>query len=145
MEKSNHKNYIEWFQRNRSTLVKNQIIPNEKKTFDLFSQKFSQDAEADFDRWRKILWTLWNLCANSCKEIHNILSWEVENNPELKNLAKDIINLDYESLWEIFKQIENEYHNKIWTEDIQKHLQTIYTHIQNMRKISKNHTNIISK
>lgn len=145
MEQSNHKNYIKWVDRNWPLLVKKQILPNEKKIFDLFSQKFAKDAEADLNRWRKKLRELWNLCANSCHEIHEILAWEVENHPELKELVKNIVNLDYESLWEVFSKIQLEYFNTWWDEQVQKHLQNIQNYIKKMRQISKKHTNVISK
>lgn len=141
MEKSNHRNYVEWFERDWPLLVKNQIIPNEKNIFDLFSQKFKKDAEADLNRGRKILRRLWNLCANSCLEIHQILSWESGNNPKLSDLVKNIVNLDYESLGEIFSKIQDEY----TSQEIKSHLQDVCDYIDKMRKISKNHTNVISK
>ena len=145
MEKSYHKNYVEWFDRNRPLLVKNQVLPNEKKIFDLFGQQFLKDAESDLNRWRKKLWELWNLCACACHEIHELFSWEVENNPELKELVKNIVNLDYESLWEIFSKIQLEYFNTWWDEQVQKHLQDICNYIKKMRQISQKHTNVISK
>jgi len=141
MEKSNHKNYIEWVDRNWPLLVKKQILPNEKKIFDLFSQKFAKDAEADLNRWRKKLRELWNLCANSCHEIHEIFAWEAENKPKLKELVKNIVNLDYNSLKEVFFEIQKKYSNP----EIQNHLQDICNYIDKMRQISKKHTNVISK
>lgn len=145
MEKSNHKNYIKWVDRNWPLLVKKQILPNEKKIFNLFSQKFAKDAETDLNRWRKSLWELWKLCANSCHEIHEIFAWEAENEPKLKELVKNIVNLDYESLWEVFSKIQLEYFNTWWDEQVQKHLQNIQNYIKKMRQISKKHTNVISK
>ena len=145
MEKSNHKNYVEWFDRNRSLLAKTKIIPNEKAIFDLFSQKFSNDAEADLNRWRKTLRELWILCATSCQEIHNILAWKVENDPELKELVKNTVNLDYESLWEVFNEMKMLYAAKSEDKEIEKRLEKICEYIEKMRRISQKHTNVISK
>jgi hypothetical protein len=50
MEKSNHKNYIDQYDRNRQKLAKTIILPNEKSIFELFNKKFSIDADADIDR-----------------------------------------------------------------------------------------------
>ena len=85
------------------------------------------------------------MCANLCHEIHEILAWEAENDPELKELVKNIVNLDYESLWEVFSKIQLEYFNTWWNEQVQKHLQNIQNYIKKMRQISKKHTNVISK
>lgn len=141
MEKSNHKNYVEWFDRNRPELVENVVLPNEKAIFQLFSKKFEDDANADIKRDRIRLWVRWQWCADACLQIHNILSWEAENDPKLKEIVRNIVNLDYDSLKEVFSEIQKRYSNP----DIQKHLQDICNYIDKMRQISKKHTNVISK
>lgn len=141
MEKSNHKNYVEWFDRNRPKLVENVVLPNEKAIFQIFSKKFEDDAIADIKRDRVRLWVLWQKCADACLEIHNILSWEVENDPKLKEIVRNIVNLDYDSLKEVFFEIQKKYSNP----EIQKHLQDICNYIDKMRQISKKHTNVIWK
>ena len=145
MGKSDHKNYVEWFDRNWPLLVKTKIIPHEKKIFELFSQKFSHDAKEDLNRWRKILRELWNLCAASCQEMHNILAWNVENTIELKELVENIVNLDYESLWEVFNEIKASYAAKSKDTEIEKHLNNICESLDKMRDKSKDKTNVISK
>ena len=145
MEKSEHNNYIDWYDRNWSLLVKSQIIPNEKQIFELFSQKFFDDANDDLGRWRKKLWDKWKVCATSCHEIHNILSWNIKENSGLKTLVEDIVKLDYWSLWEVFQRIKLEYFNKWWNEKIIEQLDNICKSIDEMWRISKRHTNVISK
>lgn len=145
MEKSNHKNYIEWFERNWLLLVKTQIIPNEKEIFELFSQKFHKDALKDNERWREKLRNYWEICSESCKNIHVALQWIDNINPSLKELVKNICDLDYESLQDIFQKIKLEYFNTKWDESIINDLDTICKSLGKMRQISKKHTNVISK
>lgn len=145
MEKSNHKNYIENFDRDRPKLTKNIIIPNGRTIFNLFNQKFSADADADIKRWRSQLWKLWYSCSDSCSQIHRILSWEAKIDDKYKDIVKNIVNLDYESLKEVFHEIQNEYFNNWANDEIVNYLQDICKYLDKMRKISKAHTNIISK
>ena len=145
MEKSNHKNYVEWFDRNRSKLVKTQIIPNEKEIFELFSQKFHRDALKDNERWREFLRNMWEICSESCKNIHIALQWIDNINLSLQNLVKNIWDLDYESLLEIFQRIKLEYFNTWRDENIVEDLDNICNSLDKMRQISKKHTNVISK
>ena len=145
MEKSNHKNYIEWFDRDWSILVKTQIIPNEKEIFELLSQKFHTDALKDNDKWREILRNLWEICSESCKNIHIALQWIDHINPSLRELVKNICDLDYESLLEVFQRIRLEYFNTKRDENIVEDLDNICSSLDKMRQISKKHTNVISK
>lgn len=145
MEKSNHKNYIDQYDRNRQKLAKNVILPNEKSIFELFNEKFSMDADADTNRWRLQLWKLWYACADSCSQIHKILSWELHVDTKYKDLVKNIVNLDYDSLKEVFQEIQNEYFNSWASVEVINYLQEVCKHLDKMRKISKNHTNVISK
>ena len=145
MEKSNHKNYVEWFDRNRSKLVKTQIIPNEKEIFELFSQKFHRDALKDNERWREFLRNMWEICSESCKNINIALQWIDNINLSLQNLVKNICDLDYESLLEIFQRIRLEYFNTWRDENIVEDLDNICNSLDKMRQISKKHTNVISK
>ena len=145
MEKSNHKNYIDQYDRNRQKLAKTIILPNEKSIFELFNKKFSIDADADIDRWRLQLWKLWYLCADSCSQMHKILSWNTQVDTKYKDLVKNIVNLDYDSLKDVFQEIQNEYFNSWASAEVINYLQEICKYLDKMRKISKNHTNVISK
>lgn len=145
MGKSNHKNYIEWFDRNWSLLVKTQIIPNEKEIFELFSQKFHRDALKDNERWREVLRNRWEICSEYCKNIHVALQWIDDINPSLQELVKNICDLDYKSLLEIFQRIRLEYFNTWRDEDIVEDLDNICSSLDKMRQISQKHTNVISK
>lgn len=145
MEKSNHKNYIDQYGRDREKLAKTIILPNEKTIFELFSEKFAVDADADINRWRSQLWKLWHACADSCLQIHQILSWEPQVDTRYKDLVNSIVNLDYDSLKEVFQRIQNEYFNSGASEQVINYLQEVCKYLDKMRKISKNHTNVISK
>lgn len=145
MEKSNHKNYIEWFNRDWPLLVETKIIPNEKEIFELFSQKFHKDALKDSERWREYLRNMWEICSESCKNIHIALQWIDNVNPSLKELVKNICDLDYESLLEIFQRIRLEYFNTWSDENIVDDLDRICDSLDKMRDKSKDKTNVISK
>ncbi len=145
MALSNHKNYIEWFDRDWPLLVKNQIIPNEKEIFDLFSQKFHGDALKDNEKWRENLRNYWEICAECCKNIHIALQWIDNINPDLRDLVKNILNLDYESLLEVFQRIKLEYFNIWWDESIIDDLDIICNSLTKMWELSKKRTNVISK
>ena len=145
MEKSNHKNYIDQYDRDWQKLVQTIVLPNEKTIFELFNEKFFMDADADINRWRFQLWKLWYACASSCLQIHKILSWELQIDAKYNDLVKNIVNLDYDSLKEVFQEIQNEYFNNGANAEIITYLQDVCKYLDKMRKISKNHTNVISK
>ena len=145
MEKSNHKNYVDQYDRDREKLAKIIILPNEKTIFELFNKKFSNDADADINRWRLQLWKLWYACADSCWQIHKILSGEPQVDDKYRELVKNIVNLDYQSLMEVFQEIQNEYFNSGANAEVITYLQDVCKYLDKMRKISKNHTNVISK
>lgn len=145
MGKSDHKNYVEWFDRDWPLLVKTQIIPNEKEIFELFSQKFHRDALKDNERWRETLRNDWEICSESCKNIHIALQWIDNINPSLKDLVENICKLDYESLLEIFQRIRLEYFNTWRDKDIIEDLDRICDSLDKMRDKSKDKTNVISK
>ena len=145
MEKSNHRNYIDQYDRDRQKLAKTIILPNEKTIFMLFNEKFSSDANADINRWRLQLWKLWYACADSCSQIHKILSWEPQVDSKYKDLVRDVVNLDYDSLKGVFQEIQNEYFNSWDSAEVTNYLQEVCKCLDKMRKISKNHTNVISK
>ena len=138
MGKSDHNNYIEWFDRNWPLLVKTQIMPHETEIFELFSQKFHRDALKDNERWRDFLLNNWEICSESCKNIHIALQWIDNINPSLKDLVENICKLDYESLLEIFQRIRLEYFNTWRNKDIIEDLDRICESLDKMRQISKN-------
>ena len=145
MDKSKHNNYVEEFERNWPLLVKTKVIPNEKQIFELFSQKFHRDAIKDNERWREKLRDFWEICSESCKNIHVALQWIDNIDPSLQDLVKNICNLDYQSLLEIFQRIRLEYFNTWRDENIVDDLDRICKSLDKMRQISKEHTNVISK
>ena len=145
MEKSNHKNYVKWYGIDRSQLVRQEIMPYEKSIFDMFSKKFKIDADKDLERGREKLWKLWYLCADSCKNIHKVLAWTTEYSPKIKSLVDEVVNLDYQSLLEVFEITKAEYFDKWWSQEVQNNVQDICKHLTQMREISKNRTNVISK
>lgn len=142
MEKSSHKNFIEWLWRKRDKIIKDQIIPYQDRIFDSFSNKFKLDAKADRNRWRKKLGELWLKCAENCKQIHEILTLDScqSDSKDITWTVNNIINMDYWSVEEFFEKLKNRYkkHPQVYIllDDTKKNL-------WEMRRISKKHTNII--
>jgi hypothetical protein len=136
-----HKNFIEWYWRDWNKLCKEKILPYQRQIFKLFSNKFYIDAEKDWERWRKLLRSLWNKCWEICNEIHLILWWNNVVNKELNDLVNDIVNLDYNSLSEIFQTVKIEY-LEVWEEKIAGQIEIIYTYLGKMWWISESHTTI---
>lgn len=134
-----HKNYVEWFWRDRKTLTETQLIPNQNEIFNLFSQKFHSDAEKDWSKGRVHLQARWETCANACNEIHNILWWNITNNEELISLINNIVNLDYKSLQDFFITLKDIYSNN---PEVQTHINNVCEQLKKMWDVSKPHTTI---
>ena len=136
-----HKNFIEWYWKNRKKLCDEKIFPYQDQIFKLFSDKFHYDAEKDWARWRNLLKSRWNKCGELCNEIHLILWWNDFINEDLKNIVNDIVNLDYNSLSEVFHLLEEEY-SKMWDQQIANRINLIYSYLKKMWEISASHTTI---
>ena len=136
-----HKNFIEWYWKNRNKLCDEKIFPYQDQIFKLFSDKFHYDAEKDWARWRNLLKFRWNKCGELCNEIHLILWWNDFINEDLKNIVNDIVNLDYNSLSEVFQLLEEEY-SKMWDQQIANRINLIYSYLKKMWEISASHTTI---
>jgi len=147
MEKSNHKDYLEAYQQNRNAAIKNEILPYQENIFRLFSAKFNFDANKDLERKRKKLYNLWKSCWNKFDKIHSILNKKNENfehddeDVEL-DIVQDIVNMDYGSVEKFFNTLKEKYSDN---PEIYGLLNDICNNISEMRRISKNHTNIISQ
>ena len=142
IEKSSHKNFIEWYWRNRKVVIDNEIIPYQDAIFDLFNAKFKFDANKDWERKRIKLKELWIDCANNCKKIHEILHLEeyYNDNDDLMEIVSSIVDMDYWSLQEFFNLLCEEYKKDTKVYNI---LTKISDDIWKMRIISRKHTNII--
>ena len=138
--KSDHKNFINWYGRNRNHVIQEEIIPCQKAIFQQFSQKFSTDAEKDLARWRVKLYERWNICAQSCNNIHSMLQTSESLYEKFNDIANNIVNMDYESVSDFFIILKEHYKQN---NDISHEIDNIIKHLSKMRKISKNHTNII--
>jgi hypothetical protein len=136
-----HKNFIEWYWRDWNKLCEQKILPYQSKIFKLFSNKFYIDAKKDWERWRKLLKSRWNKCWEICNEIHLTLWWNDIINEELKNLVNNIVNLDYNSLSEIFQVLKNKY-SKTGKQWIADQINLIYWYLEKMWRISSPHTTI---
>nr|MBR6099799.1 hypothetical protein [bacterium] len=79
--------------------------------------------------------------AASCKRIA-ILSQKEDNIEENTQLVEEIINMDYQSVAEFFKELASYYEVN---NPINQELITIKELFESMWKVSKDHTNIISK
>ena len=144
MERSNHKNFVELYWRNREALISNEILLYQDSIFNLFSTKFKYDADKDWEKNRIKLERLWYNCANKCDEIHKILSINdtMDDDIDLQETVNNIVNMDYGSVEELFNLIKKKYQNK---PEIYNAIQEICNNLAEMRRISKKHTNIITK
>lgn len=136
-----HKNFIEWYWRNWNKLCEEKLLPYQGEIFRLFSDKFHIDAEKDWERWRNLLKSRWNKCSELCNEIHFTLWWNKIINEELKDLVNNIVNLDYNSLSEVFQSLKVEY-LKVWNEWIANQIDIICSYLEKMWRISSPHTTI---
>ena len=136
-----HKNYIEWYWRNRNKICTEKLLPHQKEIFNLFSEKFYIDAEKDWERGRRLLKALWNKCSESYKEIHIILNWNENFDNKIKDLINNIVNLDYNSLFEIFQALKDEY-TKAENQEITEEIESICRYLKKMWNISCPHTTI---
>ena len=136
-----HKNFIEWYGRNWDKLCNEKILPYQEEIFKLFSDKFHIDAEKDWERWRKLLQSRWNKCSELCNEIHLILWWNEAIDEELKDIVINIVNLDYNSLSEVFEILKAKY-LKTWEKWIASQIEIICTYLEKMWRISSPHTTI---
>lgn len=144
IEKSSHKNFIEWYWRNRKAVIDNEVMPYQDAIFNIFSAKFKFDANKDWDRKRIKLKELWIDCANECKKIHELLHTDeyYDDSDDLMETVTNIVNMDYWSLQEFFNVLKDKYKENAKVCD---YLNKISYDIWKMRAISKNHTNIIQK
>ena len=136
-----HKNFIEWYWRDWNKLCEQKLLPYQSEIFKLFSDKFHIDAEKDWERWRNLLKSRWNKCWEICNEIHLILWWNETINEELKDLVNNIVNLDYNSLSEVFQSLKAEY-LKVWEEKIANQIENVCTCLEKMWRISEFRTTI---
>ena len=136
-----HKNFVEWYWRDWNKLCEQKLLPYQKEIFKLFSDKFHIDAEKDWERWRILLKSRWNKCWEICNKIHLTLWWNEVINEDLKDIVDNIVNLDYNSLSEVFQTLKNQY-SKLWENWIADQIDIICTFLEKMWEISKPHTTI---
>ena len=136
-----HRNFIEWYWRNWDKLCEEKALPYQNQIFKLFSEKFYTDAEKDWEMWRKLLKDRWNKCAEICNKIHLVLWWNNIVDNELRDLVDNIVNLDYNSLSEIFQTLESKY-SEMWLNDISEYINEVSFYLDKMRNISKSRTTI---
>lgn len=138
-----HKNYIEWYWSERDALCTQKLLPYQNEIFRLFSDKFYTDAENDREKWRKLLTYRWYRCSELCDEIHKNLEWNDIIGEDLKDLVNNIVDLDYNSLLEVFQILRDKY-LEIWNQWISNQIDNICEYLDKMWKISKNRTEIKS-
>ena len=141
---SAHKNFIEWYWRNWDNLCEEKLLPYQGEIFKLFSDKFHIDAEKDWERWRILLKSRWNKCWEICNKIHLTLWWNEVINEDLKDIVNNIVNLDYNSLSEVFQTLKHQY-SKLWEDWIADQINAICSYLEKMWKVSKSHTTILEK
>lgn len=142
-----HKNYLPSFPESQEEIIKNIVLPNQDKIFYLFAKKITQDANEDEKKERFFLAKTGKLIAEHCQNLHNLLSSEEnkkQENINLTQLVKEIIDMDYQSVVKIF-QLLLSFSNHLWKNDAKIHLEAIIAGFEALRSKSKRHTTVISK
>lgn len=142
---SQHKNYFDKYGQDRDRFVQKEIIYYQTSIFSLFSQKFQKDAQKDWENQKKKLAKWWESCSKSCQKIHEVLWFGVAVSPqqtlELEKMVEEAVNLDYQSLQELFSAIQKVFPQQ----NLQEWFQKIQKNLQDMRRVSEKHTTIISQ
>lgn len=138
-----HKNYVEWYWRQWDQLCSEKILPYQNEVFKLLGDKFYKDAENDREKWRELLTYRWYRCSELCDEIHKTLGWSDVVGENLKWLVNDVVNLDYNSLLEVFQTLKNKY-SEDENQWIANQIENICVYLEKMWNVSKKHTEIKS-
>lgn len=138
-----HKNYLLKYGQDRDSFVQKEIVYYQASIFSLFSQKFQKNAQKDWEKQRNFLALWWESCSKSCQKIHEVLWFSVspQQIPELEKMVDEAVNLDYQSLQELFSAIQKVFPQQ----DLQEWFQEIQKNLQNMRRISNERTTIVSQ
>lgn len=136
-----HKNFLEWYWRDWDKLCSEKLLPYQNQIFKLFWNKFCTDAKKDWEKGRILLKVRWNKCGEICNEIHLIFWWNAIINEDLRDLVNGIVNLDYNSLFEVFQTLKDEYLTK-WDEWTVNQIEIICSYLKKMWRISSPHTTI---
>jgi len=140
IRKSNHKNYLPSYPFSTKEIIEKYILPNQKNIFEKFAEKITNDARKDRGRWRLFLESQWLKAASSCRRV-SILS-DVSKEESDAELVEEIINMDYQSVANFFKELSWYYEN---SNPINQELTTIAELFESMWKVSEKHTNIINR
>ena len=138
IRKSNHRNYLPSYPFSNREIIEKYILPNQRNSFEIFSEKIAKDAKKDGERGRKFLESQGLKAAEICKKIS-----ELSENSEGKwdrQLIEEIINMDYQSVAVFFETLKHYFTNK----EMQA-LTEIEEIFNSMWKVSEKHTNIIGK
>lgn len=138
-----HKNYVEWYWSERDALCTQKLLPYQNEVFKLLSDKFYTDAENDREKWRKLLTYRWYRCSELCNEIHKNFEWSDVIGEDLKGLVNDIVNMDYNSLLEVFQTLKDEY-SEGGNQWVSNQINYICEYLEKMWNVSKKHTEIKS-
>ena len=140
IRKSNHRNYLPSYPFSTKEIIEKYILPNQKNIFEKFAEKITNDARKDRGRWRLFLESQWLKAASSCRRV-SILSNASKEDADAE-LVEEIINMDYQSVANFFKELSWYYEN---SNPINQELTTIAELFESMWKVSEKHTNIINR
>lgn len=147
---SKHKNYIERFDWSWEEFFDKYILPYKDDIFALLSQKIKNDGIKDISANKPKIGNRWMEASNLSYEIHNVLSQNPTDNllPNLNNqkykTVEDLINMDYETVSEVFKTISKRFDELKEIESSQKACK-ISELFAKMREKSQKHTDIIKR
>jgi hypothetical protein len=72
IRKSNHRNYLPSYPFSNREIIEKYILPNQRNSFEIFSEKIAKDAKKDGERGRKFLESQGLKAAEICKKISEL-------------------------------------------------------------------------
>lgn len=141
IKQSEHKDYLPSYPFSTGELIELFVLPNQKEIFLEIAEKLHQDAENDWKKGRKFLQEQGGKASRTCKRISEISGGTPEKHGN-KQLVEELINMDYASVANFFKQLSSYYDENSPLFQELKNLKELF---ESMRKVSEKHTKVISK
>ncbi len=141
---SEHKNYISRHDESWEKFIDNYIIAYKSTIFDILSQKVNQDSKSDEINNKPKLAELWQNAKNISNEIHKIFSnWEkTQVNGKNFDIANDLIDMDYNTVSEVFKKISIRLY-ELSEDDAALKAKRLSNVFEEMWEIGEEHTTVI--
>ena len=143
---SEHKNYISRHNWSWENFIDDYIIACKDTIFDILSQKVNLDSKSDEINNKPKLAELWQNSKNISNEIHKIFSnWEkTQVNGKIFDIANDLIDMDYNTVSEIFKKISIRLY-ELSEDDAALKAKRLSNIFEEMWEIWEEHTTVIAR